>query len=79
MLLAMRRLVAVDADQRREKNEEKDDQSRDGEVEKAAEGVGAESRRGVCVDGFAVLVGWIHFLHEFLSSQLSVLRCQCRL
>ena len=46
-----------------QKNEEKDDKSSDGEVEKAAEGVGAESRRGVCIDGFAVLVGWVHFLH----------------
>ena len=71
-------LIAIDADERREEDEEKDRQGCEGEIEKAAEGAGAERRRAVCVDGFAILVGWIDFLHEFLSSQLSVLRCQCR-
>jgi hypothetical protein len=58
-------LIAIDADQRREQHEEKDRQCREGEVEKAAEGAGAERGRAVCLDGFAILVGWIHFPHEF--------------
>jgi hypothetical protein len=29
--------------------------------------VGAESWWGVCVDGFAILVGGIHFLHKAVA------------
>ncbi len=60
-------LVAIDADERREQNEEKDRQGSNGEVEKAAEGAGAERRRPIGVDDFVILIGWIHFLHERLS------------
>jgi hypothetical protein len=67
-------LIAIDADERREKDEEKDRQGCEGEIEKTAESTGAERGRAVCVDGFAILVGWIHFLHGFqvLSCQFSV-------
>ena len=42
-------LIAIDADERREQDEEKDRQGCEGEVEKAAQGMGAERRAGVCV------------------------------
>jgi hypothetical protein len=56
-------LITIEANERREQNEEKDRQGREGHVEKAAEGTGAERRREICSDGFAILVGWISFLH----------------
>ena len=71
-------LIAVDADERRKENEKKDCQSGKGHIEQATEGMDAERRRDVCVRSFAVLVGWIHFLHEFLGSPCSVPSCQCR-
>jgi hypothetical protein len=70
-------LIAAEVDKRRKQDEEKDCQSGKGQVEKAAERMGAERRWDVCVHDFALLPGWIHFLHEFpfLSCQLSVLSC----
>jgi hypothetical protein len=67
-------LIAIHADERREKDQKKDRQRCEGQVKKAAEGTRAERGRAVSVDGFAILVGWIHFLHEFyvLSGRFSV-------
>ncbi len=69
-------LVAIDTDERWEQDEEEENERHDRQVEKAAESVGAERRGNVCVRGFAILVGWIHFLHEFV---LIVLRSFGRL
>jgi hypothetical protein len=56
-------LIAIDADERREENEEKEDKSRAGEIEKATERVDAEGWWGVRGRVFGLFVGWIHFLH----------------
>jgi hypothetical protein len=64
-------LVAVEADERGEQNEEKNRQSGKSHVEKAAERADADGRWDVCIDGFTILVGWIHFLHERLSGAAS--------
>ena len=32
-------------------------------IEKAAEGTDAQRRREICGNGFAILVGWVSFLH----------------
>jgi hypothetical protein len=61
-------LIAVDADERRKQNEQKNDQRCEGQIEKSAKSVGAESWWGVCVDGFAILVGGIHFRHKSVAS-----------
>jgi hypothetical protein len=67
-------LIAVDADERREQNEEEDDKSREGEIEKAAERVDAERGQGIRGRVFALLVGWIRFLHRSVG-QLFVAGC----
>ena len=46
-------------------------QSGKSHVEKAAERADADGRWDVCIDGFTILVGWIHFLHERLSGAAS--------
>jgi hypothetical protein len=56
-------LITVDADERRKQDKQKNNQSREGHIEKAAKGVGAERGWNVGINGFAILVGWIHFLH----------------
>src|ERR1700679_2831401 len=74
-------LITVDADQWREKSEEKNDECGDGEIEETSQGATAESRvlvhcRGI--DGsLDMLVGWIHFLHGCPGRQFSVVRSQC--
>jgi hypothetical protein len=59
-------LVVIDADQRREQNEEENGKGGEGEIEKAAEDAGAERGRAVGLDSFAIVVGWIDFPHSWL-------------
>ncbi len=77
-------LVAVETDQRRKQNEEKDDQTGEDDVGQPTEGSAADGWRDVVVDEFAGVfvwglhwvVGWVHFLHlsSVFSCRLSVLR-----
>jgi hypothetical protein len=69
-------LIAVHANERGEKDEEKDYEASYCEIKEPTESMSADRRRDVCFRGFGLRVGWIHFLHgvfEFsrFSSQLS--------
>ncbi len=58
-------LVAVEADERREQDKEKDDQSCHDEIKNAADDAGTDDRRKIGVERFTLLVGGVHFLHVF--------------
>ncbi len=64
-------LVAVEANQRRKQDKEKDRQSREDDIQQTTERATADGRRNISVDEFAWLEGWIHFLHERLSGAMA--------